>query len=138
MELLLKRGKSSSKSTIGELYLDGVFECYTLEDVVREIPGQPVDQWKVYGETAIPSGRYKIIINHSTTFNQILPLLLDVPGFKGIRIHKGNWAKNTLGCILPGTGKTADMVTNSAKAFDRLFAKLKASKTDIYITIVNA
>lgn len=122
MKLLLRRGPSSAKSTIGELFVDGVFECHTLEDVVRGI--------KIHGETAIPVGTYKVIINRSNRFKRLLPLLIDVPNFAGVRIHPGNSDQNTEGCILPGTynPKTPDWVSGSRTAFDKLFAKMQEAK----------
>lgn len=124
MKLTLRRRHSTDKCTIGSLYVNGVFLCNTLEDVVREIKGVPVPVWKIPGKTAIPSGTYRIVINHSPRFNRILPLLLDVPGFEGVRIHPGNTDKDTEGCILPGTWNGGDRVDNSAKAFTDLIQKL--------------
>lgn len=129
MKLLLKRQPSSAKSTIGELYVDGVFECHTLEDVVRDV--------KIHGETAIPAGTYKVIINMSNRFKRLLPLLLNVPDFEGVRIHSGNSDADTSGCVLVGTydPKTPDWVSGSRIAFDKLFAKMQAAK-DITLEIV--
>lgn len=127
MKLVLKRQGSTEESTIGELYVDGVLECYTLEDVVRS--GS-----KVYGQTAIPVGTYEVIITMSPRFKRKLPLLVKVPGYEGIRIHPGNTANDTEGCILVGTGHTSNMVTDSRTAFNKLFAKLeKADKIEITI-----
>ena len=98
MKMKLVRTWFTDKSTIGKLYIDDVFFCYTLEDVVR-----PTGV-KIKGETAIPYSTYKVIINHSQRCDKDLPLLLDVPNFEGIRIHAGNAAKDTEGCILVGMG----------------------------------
>ena len=119
MKLLLKRTKSYKNSTIGELYVDGVFECYTLEDKVRPI--------KIKGETAIPEGEYKVIIDLSKKFKRELPLLLDVPNFDGIRIHTGNYPRDTEGCILVGRSEKEDYVGESRIAFKSLFAKMKTA-----------
>ena len=100
-----------------------MYECYTLEDVVRKGA-------KVNGQTAIPTGTYNIIINHSNRFNRDLPLLEKVPNFTGVRIHAGNTSAHTEGCILVGTtwsGK--DFIGNSRVAFNKLFDKLKKAKT---------
>jgi hypothetical protein len=105
--------------TIGEMYVDGVFKCYTLEDVVR-----PAGE-KVFGETAIPFGTYRVDITHSPHFDRDLPLLLEVPDFSGVRIHPGNTAADTEGCILVGLGKTEDTITQSRLAFDGLFTEIR-------------
>lgn len=127
MKLLLERQDLTDESTIGKLYVDGEFECYTLEDVLR--PGQ-----KVYGETAIPAGTYEVIITLSPRFKRKLPLLVKVPGFDGVRIHPGNTKDDTEGCILVGTARKPNMVLNSRVAFNRLFAKLeKADKIELTI-----
>ena len=121
MKLLLKRSSHSDKSTIGKLFLDGEFFCHTLEDVTRPE--------KVYGETAIPEGTYKVKITYSPRFKRDLPLLLNVPKFEGIRIHAGNTAKDTEGCILVGDLAGQDIVWQSRAAFNRLFDKLKAAQS---------
>ena len=97
------------------MYIDGVDYCYTLEDVVREE--------KVYGETAIPVGRYRVLVTRSNRFQCDMPLLVGVPNFEGIRIHPGNTDKDTHGCILVGTGvSTAETaITESRAAYARVF-----------------
>lgn len=129
MDLNVKRLVFSEESTVGELSINGEFECYTLEDKVRPV--------KIKGKTAIPSGRYEVIINFSQRFQRQLPLLLKVPDFEGVRIHPGNTAANTEGCILVGETKDENFVGHSRLAFDRLFEKLKAaSQTEkIFIEI---
>ena len=123
MLIELKRFEFKDTHTIGKLYIDGVYECYTLEDVVRKGA-------KVNGQTAIPTGTYNIIINHSNRFNRDLPLLENVPNFTGVRIHAGNTSAHTEGCILVGTTWTGkDFIGNSRVAFNKLFDKLKKAKT---------
>ncbi len=131
MELRLTRQILSARSTVGILTFDGQFECYTLEDVVRA-PGV-----KIFGETAIPAGRYEVVINFSQRFKRMMPLLLNVPNFDGIRIHSGNTAENTEGCILVGLTKGDDQIGESRRAFANLFPKLveAAKKEKIFITI---
>lgn len=104
MELALRRVKLDTHSTMGRLFVNGVFECVTLEDVVRiDNPLTPQDEGaKVMHQTAIPAGRYKVIINTSPRFKKRLMRLLDVPGFTGILIHSGNTAEDSSGCILVG------------------------------------
>jgi len=131
MELRLERTERSGNSTIGELSVDGQFECYTLEDLERPK--------KIKGETAISVGRYEVIINHSQRFGRLLPLLLNVPEFEGVRIHPGNTAADTEGCILVGVTKSEGFIGQSRVAFEQLFNKLKAASgaEKIFIEIVS-
>lgn len=132
MELKLIREDFTSESSIGRLFLNGVFECFTLEDQVRPV--------KVKGSTAIPYGHYEVIVSFSQRFQRPMPLLLNVPNFDGIRIHWGNYPRDTDGCILVGTEKSVDEVSHSKIAFDKLFSKLQAAaETEkIFIEIVPA
>lgn len=126
--LTVKRDTYTSKSTIGKLYLNDVFFCETLEDVSRDInkDGDLDDsgETKVYGQTAIPAGTYKMIINMSNRFKEELPLLINVKGFDGIRIHPGNSDKDTHGCILVGLTRTRDFIGQSKIAFKKLMGEL--------------
>jgi hypothetical protein len=115
-ELLLIRKWKTDKATVGELYLNGTFECFTLEDVVRPE--------KIYGETAIPAGRYRVVFSMSPRFKQVLPLLWEVPNYTGVRIHAGNTAKDTEGCILVGQERGVNSVGKSRAALEALLAKL--------------
>ncbi len=126
MKIEIKRLIKTENSTIGELTIDGKFECYTLEDKEREV--------KIKSETAIPKGTYKVIINQSNRFKKLLPLLLNVPNFEGVRIHPGNTNHDTEGCVLVGRTKSKDFIGQSRKAFESLFAKMKAAK-EITLTI---
>lgn len=134
MLLTLSRDQSSDNCTLGALDVDGTFFCFTLEDVCR-----PAGV-KIPGQTAIPPGRYEIIINWSNRFKQFLPLLLNVPYFIGIRIHSGNTAAHTEGCLLVGRTKTVNSIGQSRAAFNALFKKLSvASKREkIHIHILGA
>ena len=105
--LKLVRTHLTKDYTIGKLYIDGKYLCDTIEDTVRDK--------KIFGETAIPYGRYKVTVTMSPKFGRLLPLLLDVPHFEGIRIHRGNSAVDTQGCILPGENKVRGMVINSTQ-----------------------
>lgn len=127
MQLELRRDASRFGATLGRLYVDGRFECYVLEDVVRERPGVAVSAWKRPGETAIPVGTYRVVITPSARFGRRLPLLVDVPGFAGVRIHPGNTAADTEGCLLPGRTRGVATVGESRVAFAALFAKLEAA-----------
>lgn len=128
MNLLLERVQMDPDVTIGSLCVDGVWECWTCEDPVREIAGQPVASWKVAGKTAIPFGRYAIDITMSARFKRLLPLLLNVSGFSGVRIHPGNTAADTEGCLLPGGVRFGKSVGRSRDAFSYLFNRLKEAK----------
>lgn len=126
MKLIVERKWFTGKSTCGELFVEGIFECFTLEDVVRVV--------KIPKETAIPTGTYKVIIDKSDRFKRLMPHILDVPGFTGIRIHPGNTDSETEGCLLVGRKRDFDIVTESKVAFDALFAKMqKASEITIEI-----
>jgi hypothetical protein len=116
MKLDLKRERFSEHSTIGSLFVNGEFECYTLEDVVRD--------HKIPGETAIPEGTYQVIITFSPRFKRPLPLLVDVPNYSGVRIHPGNTDRDTEGCILVGISRGKDIIGGSRVAFSRLFGKV--------------
>jgi hypothetical protein len=128
MQLQLNRTKLGELATLGNLLIEGAFECHTLEDKVREIAGQPVEDWKIPGQTAIPVGTYRVVIDYSARFQHPMPHLLNVRGFDGIRIHKGNTSKDTEGCILLGMVEAgADMITQSTVAFDEFLPKLEAA-----------
>lgn len=125
MKMRVERMQLDDDVTIGMLLIDGVFECWTLEDTVREQPGVPVGNWKVKGRTAIPRGTYEVWITHSPRFQRELPLLANVPGFEGIRIHPGNTAADTEGCILVGDQRLPKSIGQSRAAFSRLIAKIR-------------
>ena len=123
MLIEVKRFEFKDTYTIGKLYVDGIYQCYTLEDVVR-------NGTKVLGKTAIPTGEYKVIIDRSVRFKQDMPHILNVPNFTGVRIHSGNTSADTEGGILLGTtwaGK--DFIGNSKIAYKKFFDKLKQAKT---------
>ena len=128
MQITIKRLYKTNTSTMGELFIDGIFECFTLEDVERPV--------KIKNETAIPKGTYKVIINQSNRFKRLLPLLLNVPNFEGIRIHSGNSNHDTEGCILVGQTRNKNYIGQSRKAFNKLFKKMQAAK-NITITILS-
>lgn len=119
MQLDLWRHAPVGDATTGDLNVDGQFQCYTLEDLPHPT--------KISGQTRIPAGTYDIIISWSPRFQRRLPLLLNVPGFDGIRIHPGNTAADTEGCILVGTQMANAMVLNSRVAFEALFGKLSGA-----------
>ena len=112
MEITLTRIARRKTYTIGRLAIDGEYICDTLEPTWRDIgwgrPGR-----KIAGKTAIPEGRYPVVVTFSPRFRRWLPLLLHVPLFEGIRIHAGNTADDTAGCILPGLNKKKGRVIDS-------------------------
>ena len=119
MNLTLIRKFPAPDCIIGELYINDKFECFTLEDIERPL--------KIAGVTAIPRGHYEIVITFSARFGKPLPLLLNVPGFDGVRIHTGNTSTNTEGCVLVGKSRTNNSVNQSRDAFNILFPKLQAA-----------
>lgn len=130
MNLKLTRKTFTEKSTIGELSVDDVRECFTLEDRVRPK--------KIKGQTAIPAGTYQVIIDFSNRFQRLMPLLINVPNFAGVRIHAGNTYADTEGCILVGQNWSKDFIGNSRPAYAALFKKLQAAykKEKIFLEIV--
>jgi hypothetical protein len=130
MQLRLVRSQRDPDVTIGELYVDGEFECFILEDAVRPV--------KIPGQTAIPKGRYRVEVTHSPRFGRPLPLLLAVPGYSGVRIHPGNFASDTEGCLLPGAERLEKSVGRSRVAFENLYIKITKAIDDgqeVWITI---
>lgn len=117
MRLILHRALKSPEATLGTLSVSTgnkeQFICYTLEDCYREIDGEPVANWKIKGLTAIPRGEYEIKYTESARFGKKTLQLVDVPGFTGIRIHAGNTAKDTEGCILPGLTQHTDSISGN-------------------------
>lgn len=137
MELKLNRIFLGSSATIGELLVNDKHLCDTLEDRVRP------EGEKVYGKTAIPEGTYEVKLTHSPRFKRILPEILNVPNFSGIRIHSLNKAEESEGCIGVGewNGKDTNWISNSRKAFNKLFAILQEASDrgeKITITINNS
>lgn len=128
MKIRVDRVQKDPDVTIGTLYVDDVAAGFVLEDRVREVPGQAVALWKVKGQTAIPAGTYKVDVTFSNRFQRQMPILLDVPGFSGIRIHTGNFASQTEGCLLPGLDRLPKSVGRSRAAYDALFARINEAK----------
>lgn len=153
MEILLKRDYCKMSYTIGNLFVDGVWLCNTLEDKVRDYNKDgdlnDANEQKVYGKTAIPYGRYEVTIKiQSPKYSQrasyiwcggYLPRLLNVPHFEGILIHGGNSAEDSCGCLLVGENKVKGRLVNSMETLKKLYAKLKEASDigeHIWITIV--
>ena len=121
LELNLKRSPSTTKCTIGSLWNGPQLLCFTLEDVVRET--------KIPNETAIPAGRYQVRMTYSMRFGKIMPQLMDVPNFAGVRIHGGNTDEDTEGCILVGMHKDKDKIYDCPPALQKVYSLIAANET---------
>ena len=132
MRIELVRIAFNSTYTIGKLYVDGKYFSDVLEDVDRGLDSSMTEseilEKKVKGQTAIPTGHYAINITYSPKYKRMMPLLLDVKGFSGIRIHSGNTAKDTEGCLIVGKNKKVGMVLESRDTYQRLFKMMEGHK----------
>lgn len=148
MKLILKRIALRDTYTIGKLYIDGVYFCDTLEDKVRDLNKNGKfdnGEKKVYGETAIPYGTYKVDMNTvsprfknrvwAKPYGGKIPRLLNINSFEGVLIHPGTTSKDTSGCLLVGRNTIVGKLTQSQVTFHKLMSKLKGQK-DITIEIV--
>jgi hypothetical protein len=133
MELKIIRIKSNKDFTEGKLYINGVYFCDTLEDkdrgLLQSMSVDTVKAIKVYAETCIPYGKYKIILSMSNRFKCVLPEILQVKGFTGIRIHAGNNIGDSAGCILVGRKCSDGMVVDSRKTLNALMNIIKNEKS---------
>ncbi len=125
MEIKVTRHATKDGATIGTLSVGGVPSCFSLEDAVREVVGLSVESWKIPGETAIPRGTYTVLVTFSPHFKMDLPLLVGVPGYAGVRIHPGNTAADTEGCLLVGYDEGSNTIGRSRLAFAALFDQIK-------------
>lgn len=135
MKLLLKRDVLASGFTLGSLSVDGRHLGYTCEDRDRTLEddkdgdGNTIDpKEKTYGETAIPRGIYKVVLSFSHRFQKVMPEVINVPQFSGVRIHGGNRAKDTLGCPLLGAQRLQDGVANCAAVNTRLIELIQQAE----------
>ena len=119
MRITVQRRYLGETYTIGTMFINGNYFCDTLEDKVRDLnkDGDLLDEGeeKVYAETAIPYGKYRVILNYSPKFKRELPLLLNVKHFEGIRIHRGRTASHSSGCLIVGENKVKGQVINAEK-----------------------
>lgn len=138
MKLELIRIANRPTYCIGKLYIDGEYFCDVIEDTDRGLDNSmtvsEILKNKIKGETAIPTGIYKIEITYSPKYKRLMPLLIGVKGYSGVRIHSGNTSKDTEGCLLVGRNTVVGMVTESRNTYQRLFARLQNVK-DISIEI---
>lgn len=130
MNIEVIRDTLTDTSSIGSVYVDGAWHCHSLEDRSRFGP-------KVPKETAIPCGVYQVVIDFSNRFQKDMPHILNVPGFSGIRIHKGNTDKDVEGCIAVGAIRGRDWIGNCTEVYNSLFGKISlALRTEkVYITV---
>ena len=138
MRLTLKRISKQPTYTIGRLYINNVYFCDTLEDTDRglsqDMTIEEIKRIKVQDETAIPTGEYQVVLSKSPRFKKVLPEILDVPGYTGVRIHSGNTANDSSGCLLVGENKVKGKVINSRNTLQKLMQVLQ-SENNITLTI---
>ena len=140
MYIELRRKTKTDKYTLGEMYIDGVYFCDTLEDRDRGLTSQmtveEILKIKVFGETAIPMGIYSVVVTYSERFKQLMPLLLNVKGYLGIRMHNGSVPEHTHGCILVGKISGTSLI-NSRSTYKRLVKIIstaaKTQKISIFV-----
>ena len=139
MRLTLVRIANRPTYCIGKLYIDGKWFCDVLEDVDRGLDDsmseEEVLKRKIKGETAIPTGIYQVLLTYSPKYKRIMPLVNNVKGYQGIRIHSGNYARDTEGCLLVGKNTKVGMVTDSRNTYNALFKRLNQTKGKIIIDI---
>lgn len=135
--LRLVREPSANGATLGSLYVNDRWVCWTLEDVIRQQVGIPVAEWKVHGKTAIPAGRYPVVIEWSPKFSRDLLELKDVPGFSEVKFHAGNSPEDTDGCPLVGLVRGEGRVLQSRAALDTLHLFVKRDMGPIFIDVEN-
>lgn len=139
MRLTLMRIANKSTYTIGKLYIDGCYYCDVLEDTDRglddDMKESEILKKKIKGQTAIPTGTYPVKITYSPKYKKLMPLIDNVKGYSGIRIHSGNTHKDTEGCLLVGKNKEVGKVLESRKTFNALYKILTETKENIIIDI---
>lgn len=131
MEITLDRAWKKDGYTISRLFINGERICEALEDTDRGLKQsmslEEIKKLKIYGKTAIPSGRYKVMMSYSPKFKKVLPEVLDVKGYSGIRIHWGNTAKDTCGCVLPGLNQRKGAVLYSTKWTNVIISEISSA-----------
>ncbi len=139
LHLLLTRNYRKPTYTIGKIYANGTLICNSMEDVDRRLfQGQPLAdilKIKIKGETAIPTGTYRLVVSESPKFKRPLIEVCDVPGFSGIRIHALNTAEQSEGCIGPGLNTAVGRITDSRK-YENILTEMVAKEKEAYITII--
>lgn len=136
LECTLQREILDDEFTLGRMYVAGVHYCFTCEDADRELETFPGA--KINGESAIPCGRYRVTKSISNRFGRVMPLVVDVPGFSGVRFHGGNGPDDTEGCPLLGSLRTARGVSNCAevnRSFLKLIEATEARGDQVWVTV---
>ena len=143
MKLILERYEFYPNTTIGRLYVNGKLLCRSMEDKDRKLDStmslSEIVRRKIYGRTAIPYGTYKVDITYSPKFKRMMPIILGVPGYAGIRFHQGVTHKNTLGCPLVGMENYGERLIRTNEAYRKFFkllygAKLKGEPISILVS----
>lgn len=136
MKLKVVREIKNDVCTIGSLFINDVFFCYTLEDKDRGLKQSDsilfIQAKKIFGLTAIPSGFYKLTVNQSPKFKRMLPRILEIKGFDGVLLHRGNSANDSLGCILVGYKKGENSIFESTKAETDLVNRLLLHNNEVH------
>ena len=129
MEIKVIRFYKGKDYTIGRMLIDGKYVSDVLEDKDRGLSDsmseEEIKKKKIYGETAIPTGKYKVVLDYSPKFKKILPHILNVKGFEGIRIHSGNDKEDTFGCLLVGYNRQKGKVLNSRNALAQILTLMR-------------
>lgn len=128
MIITLHRDVCGPDNTLGTIAINDRFECYCVEDTTR--------YQKLGGKTAIPAGRYQVVITMSPRVKKMLPLLLGVPGFTDVRIHHSD--DNSPGCIVVGKERTRYGVAESRMAYEVLYRKIEAAMNSGEIVWIDA
>ena len=140
MEAKLERAWRLETYTVGRVFVDGERFSESMEDkdrgLTQDMSEEEIKRVKVYGETAIPTGVYAVKLTYSPKYKRMMPEVLNVPGFSGIRIHSGNTAKDSLGCILLGRNTKVGMVTESRKTCKEFERLLEAAGGECKLTII--
>ena len=129
MRLTLVRRWNKKDYCIGDLYINGKWFCNVLEDRDRGLSDamteEDIKSIKQYGTTAIPVGIYTVLLTYSPKYKRVMPLINNVKGYSGIRIHSGNSSKDTLGCLLVGKNTVVGRLTDSRNTYNALFKRLQ-------------
>lgn len=139
MRITLVRIANRPTYCIGKLYVDGKYFCDTIEDTDRGLDDlmdvNEILARKIKGETAIPTGIYEVTITYSPKYKKMMPLVNNVKGYSGIRIHSGNTAKDTEGCLIVGKNNEVGKVLESRATYNALYKRLVSTKSKIIIDI---
>lgn len=140
MRITLIRIANKPTYCIGKLYIDGKYFCDTIEDTDRglddKMSEEEIVKYKIKSETAIPTGIYQVTITYSPKYKKNMPLINNVKGYSGIRIHSGNTSKDTEGCLIVGKNKEVGKVLESRVTYNALYKRLVQAKDKIIIDII--